>query len=216
MTNSLSLLTPYYLYVLNGCICSSLQQCANALKKYAKRFQTRLDQEDVTFESYIHPCSANINLGRRRREVHHRNKRGTWGQNALKGSTKSLTNIGGGIISIVDGAVTGVAGLSGIETVSSPLHCFIEKQVLHGSLTENKNIGARMKNRFPDFLLNENNELDLSKLAESLEFNSLKSIREKLINVLGNVFAFLKELFRHTKKVFYVVTICLMITDGYK
>ena len=174
-----------------------------------------MDQEDVTFESYIHPCSANINLGRRRREVHHRNKRGTWGQNALKGSTKSLTNIGGGIISIVDGVLTGVAGISGIETVSSPLHCLVQKQA-NKPLTEYKNIGAQMKNKFPDFLLNENNELDLSKLAESLEFNSLKSIREKLINVLGNVFAFLKELFRHTKKVFYVVTICLMITDGYK
>ena len=82
--------------------------------------------------------------------------------------------------------------------------------------TETQNIGANVRKKLPDFLLDENKKLDLSKLAETFETQSLKSIREKLISVLGNVFAFMKELFRHTKKVFYVVTMCLMITDGYK
>ena len=82
--------------------------------------------------------------------------------------------------------------------------------------TETQNIGANVRDRVPGFQLNKNKKLDLSKLAETLETHSLKSIREKLIGVLGNVFAFMKELFRHTKKVFYIVTMCLMITDGYK
>ena len=77
-------------------------------------------------------------------------------------------------------------------------------------------IGAKVRGNLPDYLLDENKKLDLSKLAEAFETQSLRSIREKLINVLSNVFAFMKELFRHTKKVFYVVTMCLMITDGYK
>ena len=90
--------------------------------------------------------------------------------------------------------------------------CKLLRDVTREPLSETKNIGAQIRNKLPDFLLNEYMELDLSKLAEALETNSLKSIREKWINV----FAFLKELFRHTKKVFYVVTMCLMITDGYK
>ena len=77
-------------------------------------------------------------------------------------------------------------------------------------------IGDWIQNKLPGFLHDEDKELDLSKLIEALETHSLRSIKEKLINVLGNVFAFLKELFRHTKKVFYVVTMCMMITDGYK
>ena len=82
--------------------------------------------------------------------------------------------------------------------------------------TETQNIGANVRDRLQGFQLNKNKKLDLSKLAETFETHSLKSIREKLIGVLGNVFAFMKELFRHTKKVFYIVTMCLMITDGYK
>ena len=83
-------------------------------------------------------------------------------------------------------------------------------------LTETQNLMAKVRGNLPDYLLDENKKLDLSKLAETFETQSLRSIREKLINVLSNVFAFMKELFRHTKKVFYVVTMCLMITDGYK
>ena len=157
--HSLLLLT----YVLIDCNCSSLQQCANALKKYAKRFHTRLDQEDIKVVLRQDPC----------REV--------------------MDN---------PGIIIGFKCLFGFRSEV--------KRV------ETHNIGSNIRNKLPEFLLDETKELDLSKLTETLETHSLKSIREKLINVLGNVFAFLKELFRHTKKVFYVVTMCLMITDGYK
>ena len=141
-------------------------------------------------------------------EVHHRNKRNAF--------LNSLKNFGDGIISIVDSVVVGGAGILGIDTVNSPLNCALTKLDVTRARVKAQNIGSRIRNKFPEFLLNGNEELDLSKLAEALETNSLSSIREKLINVLGNVFDFLKELFRHTKKVFYIVTMCLMITDGYK
>ena len=94
-----------------------------------------------------------------------------------------------------------------------PILCVKTRDIVK---TETHNLGAKVRGKFPDYLLDENRKLDLSKLAETFETHSLKSIREKLIGVLGNVFAFMKELFRHTKKVFYIVTMCLMITDGYK
>ena len=157
-----------------------------------------MDQEDKTYKS----SSCNDNIGRRRREVHEPG----YFSNAYMAIPKFFVNAGAGIVSVADAVVTAVAPIFGIETVNSPLMCLMQS----GTPI------ADIKDNLSGFTLNENKKLDLSKLKEALETHSLRSIREKLINVLGNVFAFLKELFRHTKKVFYVVTMCLMITDGYK
>ena len=169
-----------------------------------------MDKEDITFVQDEHPCGKDRNnFGRRRREVSHRNKRNAF--------LKSLINFGNGIVSVVDSVVVAGAGILGIESVNQPLLCQLMKlDGVDKDRVKTQNIGDQIKYRLPGFLLDENKELDLSKLTEALETQSLTSIREKLINVLGNVFAFLKELFRHTKKIFYVVTMCLMITDGYK
>ena len=51
-----------------------LQQCSSALKKYAKRFQAKLDREDITFVNREYACDNTFGR-RRRRESHHRNKR---------------------------------------------------------------------------------------------------------------------------------------------
>ena len=97
-----------------------------------------------------------------------------------------------------------------------PILCVKTETHNLGAKVRTHNLEAKVEGKLPAYLLDKNKKLDLSKLAETFETQSLKSIREKLINVLGNVFAFMKELFRHTKKVFYIVTMCLMITDGYK
>ena len=57
--------------------------------------------------------------------------------------------------------------------------------------------------------------LNLTELAEEIEAKSLKSIREKLAGIIKNVFAYLKGIFHHLKKIFYIVSILLMVYDGY-
>ena len=126
-----------------------------------------------------------------------------------QGVSKFVKDVGKGVVTILDGASSGISGILGIENCDTLKY--------GGSMrVETQNIGAKIRNDMPDLQIDADKELDLSKLKYALETHSLKSIREKLINVLGNVFAFLKQLFRHMKKVFYVVTMCLMITDGYK
>ena len=57
--------------------------------------------------------------------------------------------------------------------------------------------------------------LNLTELAEKFEAKSLKSIREKLAGIIKNVFAYLKGIFHHLKKIFYIVSVLLMVYDGY-
>ena len=155
-----------------------------------------MDLEDIRFTNPNHACGNSV-----------RKKRNAF--------FKSLVNFGAGVVKVVDSAVSGAAGILGIEAVNSPLACLIYGEKHSQFKTVNIGDELRKKPELSGFFTS-NKELDLSKLTEAFETNSLSSIREKLINVLGNVFAFLKELFRHTKKVFYILTMCLMITDGYK
>ena len=83
-----------------------------------------MDKEDITFVSQFKERSCDPNR-RRRREVHHRNKRSWWG-NFWGGIKNFFANIGEGAIKVVDSVVTAGAGILGIETVNSPLMCLIE------------------------------------------------------------------------------------------
>ena len=58
--------------------------------------------------------------------------------------------------------------------------------------------------------------LNLTELAKKFEAKSLRSIREKLAGIIGDIFAYLKEMFQHIKKIFYVISFCMMVHDGYK
>ena len=58
--------------------------------------------------------------------------------------------------------------------------------------------------------------LDLTELAKSVEGKSLRSIREKLAGIIGDIFAYMKGIFQHMKKIFYVLSMCMMVYDGYK
>ena len=63
---------------------------------------------------------------------------------------------------------------------------------------------------------NKGDGLDLGDLAKAVEIQSLRSIREKLAGIIGDIFAYLKGIFQHIKKIFYIVSICMMVYDGYK
>ena len=58
--------------------------------------------------------------------------------------------------------------------------------------------------------------LDLTELAKSVEGKSLRSIREKLAGIIGDIFVYMKGIFQHIKKIFYVLSMCMMVYDGYK
>ena len=67
-----------------------------------------------------------------------------------------------------------------------------------------------------DLKIDDKNGLNLNELAKKIEAKSLRSIREKLAGIIGDIFAYLKEMFQHIKKIFYIVSVCMMIHDGYK
>ena len=66
------------------------------------------------------------------------------------------------------------------------------------------------------FKMDDKNGLNLNELAKKIEAKSLRSIREKLAGIIGDIFAYLKEMFQHIKKIFYVISVCMMVHDGYK
>ena len=58
--------------------------------------------------------------------------------------------------------------------------------------------------------------LNLTELAKAIEANSLRSTREKLVGIIGDIFSYMKGIFQHIKIIFYVVSICMMVYDGYR
>ena len=57
---------------------------------------------------------------------------------------------------------------------------------------------------------------ELSELAKKFESYSLRSIRAKLVAIIGKVFIFLASLFQRIKQAFYIMIIFLIVKDGYR
>ena len=59
-----------------------------------------------------------------------------------------------------------------------------------------------------------NNSFDLS--IETLDSNSIASIQEILLNAVGWIFEGAQTMFFNAKKIFYIVSMLLMIYDAYR
>ena len=57
---------------------------------------------------------------------------------------------------------------------------------------------------------------ELSELAKKVEAHSLRSVRAKLVAIIGKVFSFLARIFQRFKQGFYILIIFLMVKDGYR
>ena len=57
---------------------------------------------------------------------------------------------------------------------------------------------------------------ELSELAKKVGAHSLRSIRAKLVAIIGKVFSFLASIFQRLKQGFYIWIIFFMVIDGYR